>query len=120
MIQLLKSKIHRATVTEADLDYEGSISICPSLLYASGIIENEQVHVWNVTNGYRMVTYALEAKENGKICINGAGAHHNKPGDIVIIAAFKYVQEEYAKYNNNPRIIICDNDNLIKETKGIY
>lgn len=119
MIQLLKSKIHRATVTGADLEYEGSISICPNLLYTSGIIENEQVHVWNVTNGYRMVTYALTGK-HAEICINGAGAHHNKPGDVVIIAAFRYVQENDLGVYEKPRVIICDNDNLIKETKGIY
>jgi aspartate 1-decarboxylase len=118
MIQLLKSKIHKAVVTGADLNYEGSISICPNLLFMSGILENEQVHVWNVTNGYRMVTYALTSKNEKEICINGAGAHHNQPGDVVIIAAFKFVSEEYAELHK-PRIIICNNDNRIKEMKGV-
>jgi aspartate 1-decarboxylase len=86
---LFKSKIHRATVTQADLDYEGSVTIDATLLRAADILPYEKVHIWNRTNGSRLETYALEgAAGSGVICVNGAAAHHAKPGDIVIIATF--------------------------------
>ena len=71
--QIFKSKIHRATVTGANIDYEGSISIDPDLMKAADILPYEAVHVWNITNGARLVTYAIEGKESGEICVNGVG-----------------------------------------------
>ena len=86
---MFKSKIHRAIVTDADLHYEGSVTISKDLMDAANILPYEQVHIWNVTNGNRLITYALVGKENsGIICINGAGAHLMNPQDIVIIATF--------------------------------
>ena len=81
--QIFKSKIHRATVTNANLNYEGSVTIDQDLLDAADILPYEAVHIWNVTNGSRLVTYALAGdRASGSVCINGAGAHLMKPGDI--------------------------------------
>jgi aspartate 1-decarboxylase len=88
-LNMLKAKIHRATVTHAELNYEGSIAIDGLLLDASGIREYEQIHAWNINNGKRFVTYALRAEEgSGIISVNGSAAHRAQPGDLVIIAAF--------------------------------
>ena len=93
-LNMLKAKIHRATVTHAELHYEGSIAIDGLLLDASGIREYEQIHAWNVNNGKRFVTYALRAEEgSGIISVNGSAAHSAKPGDVVIIAAFAQLSE---------------------------
>ena len=84
-----KAKIHRATVTHADLDYEGSVTIDEDLMDAAGIWNYEAVHVWNITRGTRLQTYALKGpRGSGVICINGAAAHLNQPGDQVILATF--------------------------------
>ena len=113
-INLLKSKIHRATVTTANLDYIGSISIDQTLMIAANIHEFEEVHVLNVTNGKRLITYAIPADKNsGEICINGAAAHLVSKGDIIIIVAYGSVNEsdtkQYAPYvvhvNENNKII---------------
>ena len=89
---MLKSKIHRATVTGADVDYEGSVTIDRDLLDAAGILEWEEVHVWDVTNGSRLATYAIAGERgSGDICINGAAAHLAEVGDLVIIATFAQV-----------------------------
>ena len=91
---LFKSKIHRATVTDADLDYEGSITIDEQLMRAANILQYEHVHAWNVANGSRLETYALAGPEgSGVICLNGAAARHAQPGDKVIIATFADVDE---------------------------
>src|SRR6266540_3077485 len=88
-LTMLKGKIHRCTVTQADLDYEGSVTISEDLMEAASIVEHEQVHIWDVTSGARITTYAMRgARSSGMICINGAAAHLIKPGDLVIIAAF--------------------------------
>ena len=87
-IKLLKSKIHRATVTDTCLDYEGSISIDTDLLKASNIVPYEKVHVLNVTNGNRLETYAIPSSTKGDICINGAAAHLVNKKDIVIIVSY--------------------------------
>lgn len=117
MIEVLKSKIHRATVTDANLDYEGSISICPTLLTLAHICMYEAVHVWNVTNGYRMKTYALAGKP-GEICINGAGAHHNKKGDLVIIATFETLE---ANRLSSPKLVFVDENNICTSLNvGLY
>ena len=87
---VMRSKIHRATVTEADVDYVGSISIDSELMQAAGIEEWEKVHVLDVTNGSRLETYAIKAPAgSGKICINGAAAHLVHPGDLVILLTFE-------------------------------
>ena len=85
--QMFLSKIHRATITHADLEYEGSVTIDTDLMDAADILEHEAVHIWNVTQGTRLMTYALRGpRGSGVICINGAAAHLNKPGDLCIIA----------------------------------
>lgn len=105
---LFKSKIHRATVTQADLDYEGSVTIDQDLLEASDILPFEKVAIWNVTQGTRLETYALEGpRGSGVICINGAAAHLNKPGDLVIIATFAEVEEAEAR-NWKPTVVFVD------------
>ena len=107
-VHLFKSKIHRATVTHADLDYEGSVTISGELLDAAGILEHEQVHIWNVTQGTRLVTYALRGDaDSGVICINGAAAHLASPGDKVIIATFAEVEAEAAK-GWQPTVVFVD------------
>jgi len=113
---LLKSKIHRATVTEADLDYEGSISIDPELLAAADITDFEQVQVYNVTNGARFTTYAIPAERPGEIKVNGAAAHLAKAGDLVIIATYaSYAPEEVARH----RPIQVHVDALNRMTPGL-
>ena len=115
---VLKSKIHRATVTDADLHYEGSISIDEELLKASDIIPNEHVHIWDVTNGNRFETYALKAKKgSGTVCINGAAAHLAKKGDTVIITSFGSLDEKKLK-KHEPRVVLVDSKNRIVKKKN--
>ena len=110
---LFKAKIHRATVTQADLDYEGSVTIDSNLLRAADILPFEKVAVWNVTRGTRLETYALEGEPgSGVICINGAAAHLNKPGDLVILATFAEVEEHEAR-NWKPTVVFVDEKNRI-------
>ena len=110
---LFKSKIHRATVTDADLDYEGSVTIDEDLLDAAGIWEYEAVHVWNVTRGTRLTTYAIKGpRGSGTICINGAAAHLNKPGDKVILATFAEMEEAEAR-RHVPQVVLVDDENRI-------
>ncbi len=91
---LLKSKIHRARVTHGELHYEGSCAIDEELLDAANLRENEQVHIWNVDNGERLITYALRApRGSGIVSLNGSAARRAAPGDLVIIAAFALVAE---------------------------
>src|SRR5262245_22167332 len=95
---MLKSKIHRATVTHADVDYEGSLTLDANLLEAADIVPNEQVHVWNVTRGTRLWTYAMTgAPGSGICCVNGAAAHLAQPGDLVIIATFTMLDDLAAR-----------------------
>ena len=113
LISVFKSKIHRATVTHADLDYEGSVTIDRDLLKAADILPNEMVHVWNVTQGTRLVTYALEGPAgSGAICVNGAAAHLNEPGDIVILATFAQMTRDEA-CAHKPRVVLVDPSNRI-------
>lgn len=108
---MLKSKIHRATVTDADLHYEGSITIDKILLEAADILPHEHVHVWDVTNGNRFETYTLEGEAgSGIICINGAAAHLAKKGDIVIITSFVTLTEEEAK-TFQQKVVFVDDQN---------
>ena len=114
-IHLFKSKIHRATVTHADLDYEGSVTISSELLDAAQILEHEQVHIWNVTRGTRLITYALRGEpHSGVICINGAAAHLAEPGDKVIIATFAEVEADEAK-GWNPTVVLGDEQNRVAD-----
>ncbi len=98
LIEVLKSKIHRAVVTEADLHYVGSITIDADLMDAAGLIENEKVHVVNINNGERLETYVIEGKRGeGTICMNGPAARKAHVGDIVIILSYAFVEFEKAK-----------------------
>jgi aspartate 1-decarboxylase len=95
---MLRGKIHRATITGADLHYEGSATIDSDLMKAAGIIEHEAVHIWNVDNGERFETYALRGQPgSGVICVNGAAAHKVKVGHLIIIAAFGWMSDEEAE-----------------------
>jgi aspartate 1-decarboxylase len=108
-----KSKIHRATVTHADLDYEGSVSIDEDLMDAAGIWEYEAVHIWNITRGTRLQTYAIRGERgSGVICINGAAAHLNRPGDLVILATFAELEEAEARAHE-PKVVLVDRENRI-------
>jgi len=117
-LTMFKSKIHRATVTQADLDYEGSVSIDQELLELSNILPNEAVDIWNVTRGTRLKTYALTApKGSREICINGAAAHLMQPGDLVIIATFCQMDAEAAK-SFEPTVVLVDAQNNPKEIRA--
>lgn len=115
-LNILKAKIHRATVTHAELHYEGSIAIDSLLLEASGIREYEQIHAWNINNGKRFVTYALKAEAgSGIISVNGSAAHRAEPGDLIIIAAFvQMTEEELASFQ--PSLVYVDAKNAIART----
>ncbi|MED5268176.1 MAG: aspartate 1-decarboxylase [Candidatus Thermoplasmatota archaeon] len=113
---LLSGKIHRATVTQADLNYIGSVSIDEDLLDASGISEWEKVAILDVTNGARLETYAIKAPRGSReICINGAAAHLVKPGDVVIILSYVEIEEEFIEMHV-PRIVLVNSENRILET----
>lgn len=113
--QVFKSKLHRATVTHADVEYEGSVTIDEDLLEAADIAEYEAVHIWNVTNGSRLMTYALKGPRGSRvICINGAAAHLTTPGDRVIIATFADVEDAEIR-SHKPTVVLLDEENRIKE-----
>jgi aspartate 1-decarboxylase len=115
--KMLKSKIHRATVTGADLHYEGSITIDKDLMEASDIIPYEAVAIWNVTNGNRFETYAIEGERgSGVICINGAAARMVAPKDLVIIASFVNMENEEAK-QYEPKLVFVDEKNQMLPTR---
>ncbi len=118
MRKMMRAKIHRATVTQADVDYEGSITIDRRLLDATDLLPNEAVCVWNVTNGNRFETYAVEGEyDSGVICVNGAAAHLVNPGDLVIIAAFTWLEEAAAR-KHAPKVVFVDEHNRIREQRG--
>ena len=111
---LLKSKIHRARVTHCELHYEGSCAIDEDLLAAANLRENEQVHIWNVDNGERLVTYAIKApRGSGIVSLNGSAARRAAVGDLVIIAAFALVAEAELDAAQ-PRLVFVDDANRIK------
>jgi aspartate 1-decarboxylase len=110
---MLKSKIHRATVTHADVDYEGSLTLDADLLDAADIVPFEEVHVWNVTRGSRLRTYAMVGERgSGIVCVNGAAAHLATPGDLVIVATFAQLDESTLK-DFQPRVVLVDQRNRI-------
>lgn len=111
---MLRAKLHRLTLTGADPDYEGSIAIDRDLLDAAGIIPFEQVHVWNVTNGERLETYAIEApRGSGEAALNGAAALRGTPGDIIIIATFGTMDEAEAR-RHVPAVVHVDGRNRLR------
>src|SRR3972149_8830331 len=113
MRTMLKSKIHRARVTDANIDYEGSITIDRKLMEAADVLPYEQVNVLNVNNGARFTTYAIEGKEgSGEICLNGAAARLAVKGDIVIILTYAQVPEEELK-NYRPKVVHVNEKNAM-------
>jgi aspartate 1-decarboxylase len=112
---MFKSKIHRAIVTEANLNYVGSITIDKDLLAASNILPGERVQIVNNNNGLRLETYVIEGKAgSGVMCLNGAAARLVQPGDIVIIVAYCWITPEEAK-NLKPRVVFVDRNNKVIE-----
>ena len=114
---MLKSKLHRATVTHSELHYEGSCAIDEALLDAANIHEYEQIQIYNITNGERFTTYAIRAaRDSGIISVNGAAAHKANPGDLVIIATYAVYNElELTRYA--PELVYVDADNRIMDTR---
>jgi aspartate 1-decarboxylase len=113
---MLKSKIHRATVTQADVDYEGSLTLDADLLAAADVLPFEEVHVWNVTRGTRFRTYAMTgAAGSGVVCVNGAAAHLAGPGDLVIIATFTQIDDAAARAHR-PNVVLVDEHNRVRCT----
>lgn len=116
---MLKSKIHRVTVTEADLNYDGSMTIDQDLMDAAGIIQFEQVNIYNINNGERFETYAIRGKAgSGVIGLNGAAARKGHLGDLVIIVTYgQYDESELAGFE--PTILLCDENNKIKKRLAV-
>jgi aspartate 1-decarboxylase len=113
---MLKGKIHRATVTDSNKDYEGSVAIDEVLMEASGVLEFEQVQIYNVTNGNRFTTYVIKGSA-GEISINGAAAHMADRGDLVIIASY-YALDESEAAGHAPRLVYVDGSNAITKVSG--
>lgn len=114
---LLKSKIHRVAATHAELHYEGSCAIDDDLLDAAGIMENEQVHIWNINNGERFVTYAIRAERgSGIVSVNGSAARRASVGDLLIIASFAQVHESQVA-EHKPQLVFVDEANRQKELR---
>lgn len=115
ILNLLKAKIHCATVTEANLHYMGSITIDEALMEQAGILPNERVQVVNNNNGERLETYTIPGpRGSGVICLNGAAARLAQPGDIVIIMAYAFFQEDEAK-TYKPTVVMVDENNHVRE-----
>jgi len=112
---MMKAKIHRATVTDSNLDYQGSVTIDEGLLEKAGVIPYEQVDIYNITNGERFTTYAIVGPRNsGVICVNGAAAHKAKRGDLVIIVSYG-VFEDKELNGFEPKVVFVDEKNRMKE-----
>ena len=115
---LLKSKIHRAAVTHCELNYEGSCAIDEDLLDAANLAENEQVHIWNINNGERFVTYAIRGERgSGMISVNGSAARRAAVGDLIIIASFAQIEEARVRAFE-PKLVFVDAANRIKEERA--
>ena len=111
---MLKSKIHRATVTEANIEYEGSVSIDRTLLDAADLLPYERIEIWNCSNGNRLSTYVIEGEPGtGEVCVNGAAAHLVKPGDIVILSSFIEASDSEARTWKAKRVFV-DGRNRIR------
>jgi aspartate 1-decarboxylase len=111
----LQAKIHRAVITEANVEYNGSIAICPELLQASGLHLNERVDVYNIDNGNRLTTYVIQGRR-GEICLNGAAARQGAVGERVIIAAYAWLSDQEAR-QHRPKLVFVDGENRIVEAK---
>ena len=108
---MVKAKIHRATVTQADLNYVGSLTIDENLMELCDILPNEQVHIVNLTNGHRMVTYAIRGpRGSGVMCLNGAAARHGQRGDVIIVMTYGHVTDSEAR-QWEPKIVLVDEKN---------
>jgi aspartate 1-decarboxylase len=119
MRNMLKSKIHRATVTDADLNYDGSITVDAGLMEAANMIPHELVHVWNVNNGERFETYVIPgARSSGTICVNGSAARRVHRGDLLIIASFTWLDEAEA-LRHAPEVVLVDEQNHIRKKNGV-
>ncbi|MFU8833516.1 MAG: aspartate 1-decarboxylase [Wenzhouxiangella sp.] len=115
---MLKAKLHRACVTHCELDYEGSCAIDEALLEAAGILEYEQIHIYDINNGERFVTYAIRGeRDSGLISVNGAAAHKVAVGDLIIIAAYGQMDEAQAR-RFDPTLVYPDSDNRIMRISG--
>lgn len=112
---MMKSKIHRATVTDADLNYEGSISLGPELIQAAELFLNEKVDILNCNNGNRFSTYVIEGKQ-GEVTLNGAAARLVQKGDIIIIVSYAHIEKERAQ-KHQPVVVFVDEKNNIKESR---
>lgn len=118
MRKKLAAKIHRATVTEANIDYEGSITLPPQLREKAGLMPYDAVNIWDITNGARLETYVLPGEEDdGAICINGAAARLIRPGDLVIIARFAWLSEAECE-NFQAKIVMVDENNKVTAVKN--
>jgi aspartate 1-decarboxylase len=114
-VKILRGKIHRATVTGADIDYEGSITLDAALMEAARILPCQEVEVWDVTNGERLQTYAVPGvRRSGTVCLNGAAARKVQVGDLVIVAAYGWLDEQEA-VRYQPRIVKVDEHNRLLE-----
>ncbi len=111
LLNMFKGKIHRATVTKADLHYNGSITIDKTLIERAGILPYEKVHIVNINNGARFETYVIEGeKDSGVICLNGAAARLAHPGDMIIIIAYAMMDEQEAR-QFEPKVVLVDEKN---------
>ncbi len=116
-LTLLKSKLHRATVTGADLNYEGSIALGPDLRRAAGLLTFERVEIYNVNNGERFATYVIAGRRRGEVTLNGAAARLVQPGDEVIIAAYaEFEPAEAARHE--PTVVLLDRRNRPRRKRG--
>lgn len=118
-LTLLKGKLHRARVTDAELHYEGSCAIDSNLLDMAGILEYEAIDIYNVTNGKRFSTYAIRGEAgSGIVSVNGAAAYQADVGDIVIICAYAGMSQAEA-LNHKPKLVYCNEDNTVKHTTNV-
>jgi len=115
---MMKSKIHRAVVTDANLHYQGSVTLDPLLMEAADILENEQIDVLDITNGNRLTTYAIPgAPGRGEVCLNGAAAHLVSRGDLVILVTYADYDDAEAR-RHRPKVVFVDGENRIADPAG--
>ncbi|MFN3603235.1 MAG: aspartate 1-decarboxylase [Leptonema sp. (in: bacteria)] len=120
-LEMFKAKIHRATVTDANLHYEGSLTVDEELLIASGIRPYEKVSVVNINNGARFETYIIKGKANqGEICLNGAAARLGQVGDKIIIISYALIEESEIPENYEPRVVLVNENNQIVKVTGNF
>lgn len=114
-LTLLKAKLHRATVTAADLNYEGSIAIGPDLREAAGLLEFERVEIYNCNNGERFATYVIAGRKRGEVMVNGAAARLVQPGDHVIIAAYAEFEPEEARRHRPTVVLLGERNRMLRQ-----